>query len=93
MRPSGPCSWRHLTEWKPRWRNDHAVWEKVCAEVFDNKLNTTLGQLKMSTPLAEQYKTMQKKTLIEIIVTALDKSRFDLYENIKVKAAKNIQKI
>ena len=21
----------------------HAVWEKVCAEVFDNKLNTTLG--------------------------------------------------
>ena len=26
----------------------HAVWEKVCAAVFDNKLNTTLGQLKMS---------------------------------------------
>lgn len=45
----------------------HAVWEKVCAEVFDNKLNTTLGQLKMSVPLAEQYKAMQKKTLIEII--------------------------
>ena len=45
----------------------HAVWEKVCAEVFDNKLNTTLGQLKMSVPLAEQYKSMQRKTLIEII--------------------------
>lgn len=45
----------------------HAVWEKVCAEVFDNKLNTTLGQLKMSVELAEQYETMKKKTLIEII--------------------------
>ena len=41
----------------------HAVWEKVCAEVFDNKLHTTLGQLKMSVPLAEQYQS----TLIEII--------------------------
>lgn len=45
----------------------HAVWEKVCADVFDNKLNTTLGQLKMSVPLAEQYQPMKKKTLIEII--------------------------
>ena len=45
----------------------HAVWEKVCAEVFDNKLHTTLGQLKMSAPLAEQYHSMKKKTLIEII--------------------------
>ncbi len=45
----------------------HAVWEKVCAAVFDNKLNTTLGQLKMTIPLAEQYQTMKKKTLIEII--------------------------
>lgn len=45
----------------------HAIWEKVCAEVFDNKLNTTLGQLKMSVGLAEQYKKMKHKTLIEII--------------------------
>lgn len=45
----------------------HAVWEKVCAEVFDNKLYTTLGQLKMSVPLAVQYQSMKKKTLIEII--------------------------
>ncbi len=45
----------------------HAVWEKVCAEVFDNKLNTTLGQLKMSMPLAGQYKEMKKKKLIDII--------------------------
>lgn len=45
----------------------HSVWEKVCAEVFDNKLNTTLGQLKLSMPLAEQYKSLRKKTLLEII--------------------------
>jgi hypothetical protein len=45
----------------------HAVWEKVCAEVFDNKLNTTLGKLKMSVPLAEQYRSMKRKTLIDII--------------------------
>ena len=47
----------------------HVVWEKVCAEVFDNKLNTTLGQLKMATPLAEQYqeKTKRREKLIDII--------------------------
>lgn len=43
----------------------HAVWEKVCAEVFDNKLNTSLGKLNMSVPLAEGYKP--DETLIEII--------------------------
>ena len=43
----------------------HAVWEKVCAEVFDNKLNTTLGQLNI--PLAEKYRSMENKKLIEII--------------------------
>lgn len=45
----------------------HAVWEKVCAEVFDNKLNTTLGQLKMSVPLAEEFHNKRKKALIDII--------------------------
>ena len=45
----------------------HVVWEKVCAEVFDNKLNTSLGQLKMSMPLAEQYQSMKKRKLKEII--------------------------
>lgn len=45
----------------------HVIWEKVCAEVFDNKLNTTLGQLKMSVGLVEQYRKMKQKTLIEII--------------------------
>lgn len=47
----------------------HAVWEKACAEVFDNKLNTTLAQLKMSVPLAEQYssKAVKRQKLIDII--------------------------
>lgn len=45
----------------------HAVWEKVCAEVFDNKLNTRLGQLKLSMGLAKQYREMKQKSLIEII--------------------------
>lgn len=45
----------------------HAVWEKVCADVFDNKLNTALGQLKMSVPLAEEYKDRSKETLLSII--------------------------
>lgn len=47
----------------------HAVWEKACAEVFDNKLNTTLAQLKMTVPLAEKYnsKTIKRQKLIDII--------------------------
>lgn len=45
----------------------HAVWENVCAEVFDNKLKTTLGQLKMSVPLSPEYKDQRKEKLIDII--------------------------
>lgn len=47
----------------------HAVWEKACAEVFDNKLNTTLAQLKMAVPLADKYnsKTAKRQKLIDII--------------------------
>lgn len=45
----------------------HAVWEKVCADVFDNKLNTTLGQLKMSVPLADEFKDRSSEALINII--------------------------
>lgn len=41
------------------------VWEKICAEVFNNKLATPLGSLGLSVPLAEGY---DKKTkLIDII--------------------------
>ena len=47
----------------------HAVWEKACAEVFDNKLNTMLCQLKMIVPLAEKYqgKKERRQKLIDII--------------------------
>lgn len=45
----------------------HAVWEKVCADVFDNKLNATLGQLKMSVPLADEFKDRSTDTLLSII--------------------------
>lgn len=43
----------------------HAVWENVCAEVFDNKLKTTLGKLNMSVPLSKEY--TPSDMLIEII--------------------------
>ena len=45
----------------------HAVWEKVCAAVFDNKLDTTLSQLKMSVPLADEFKDRSAETLLSII--------------------------
>lgn len=45
----------------------HTVWEKVCATVFDNKLNTMLGQLKMSVPLAAEFANRKSETLISII--------------------------
>lgn len=45
----------------------HAVWEKACSEVFDNKLHTKLSQLKMKSALADNYKNKAKKELIEII--------------------------
>lgn len=43
----------------------HAVWENVCAEVFDNKLKTSLAKLNMSSPIAEGYKP--DAMLIDII--------------------------
>lgn len=45
----------------------HVIWEKVCAEVFDNQLNTMLGQLKMSVPLAEEYQERKRESLLSII--------------------------
>lgn len=45
----------------------HAVWEDVCADVFDNKLSTALGQLKMSVPLADEFKDRSTETLLSII--------------------------
>lgn len=45
----------------------HAVWEEVCSEVFDNKLNIKLSKLKMSVPLAEKFQDRKNKSLIDII--------------------------
>lgn len=41
------------------------VWEKVCADVFDNKLHIELGKLKLPLPLKVGYKKSAK--LIDII--------------------------
>ena len=41
------------------------VWERVCAEVFNNKLNTQIGNLDLSVPLAKGYD--KKAKLIDII--------------------------
>lgn len=41
------------------------VWERVCADVFNNKLNTQLGSLGMSAVLSEKYD--KKAKLIDII--------------------------
>lgn len=43
----------------------HAVWEIACAAVFGNKLDTKIGQIPMSTPLAEGYN--KKTKLIDLI--------------------------
>ena len=47
----------------------HAVWEKACAEVFDNKLEAPLCKLEMTVPLADKYqgKKDRKQKLIDII--------------------------
>ena len=41
------------------------VWEKVCADVFDNKLHIALGKLKLPVPLKDGYKKTAE--LIDII--------------------------
>lgn len=43
----------------------HAVWEKACADVFGNKLGASIGQIKMSAPLASGYN--KKTKLIDLI--------------------------
>lgn len=41
------------------------VWEKVCADIMDNQLNTVLGSLSLPVPLKKEYDKRQK--LIDII--------------------------
>lgn len=43
------------------------VWEKVCAEVFDNQLNRLIGGLTLPVPLHEKYKDMRHEELISLI--------------------------
>ena len=43
------------------------VWEKVCAEVMDNQLQKPIGALRLPVPLAEQYRDMRHKKLIDLI--------------------------
>jgi len=43
----------------------HAVWEKACAVVFGNKLDTPIGQIQMSVPLATGYN--KKTKLIDLV--------------------------
>lgn len=41
------------------------VWEKVCAEIMDNQLDTRLGALRLPIPLRDKYSRQEK--LIDII--------------------------
>ena len=43
------------------------VWEKVCAEVMDNQLQKPIGGLRLPVPLAEQYRDVRHKKLIDLI--------------------------
>ncbi len=46
----------------------HVVWEVVCAEVFDNKLQTKLSNLKLpSGNLSEYYSKLSNRKLLDII--------------------------
>jgi hypothetical protein len=45
--------------------NFNLVWEDVCSEVFNNKLQTNLGKLELPVPLAGGYNSTDK--LIDII--------------------------
>lgn len=52
--------------------NFNVVWEKICAEVMDNQLQKPIGSLRLPVPLAEQYRDMRHKKLIDLI----DKSQW-----------------
>ena len=43
------------------------VWEKVCAEVMDNQLQKPIGGLRLPVPLAEKYRDIRHKKLIDLI--------------------------
>lgn len=43
------------------------VWEKVCADVMDNQLQTPLGALRLPTPLHTDYRGIKDQPLISLI--------------------------
>lgn len=43
------------------------IWEKVCTEVFDNKLSIPIGKLNLPTELHNDYIHRKNNTLLEII--------------------------
>ncbi len=43
----------------------HMVWERVCADVFGNKLNVNIGKIQLNVPLAAGYD--EKWKLIDLI--------------------------
>ena len=45
----------------------HEIWEKACAQVFDNQLSTPIGRLNLNIALHEDYQTMENDKLIDII--------------------------
>ena len=45
----------------------YAVWEKACAEVFDNQLSTPIGRINLNVNLHEDYLPMKNYSLLDII--------------------------
>lgn len=43
------------------------VWERVCADVMDNQLQTPIGSLKLPRPLHPDYQPMRNRPLIDLI--------------------------
>ena len=48
-------------------RSFYTIWEEACTKVFDNKLHTPLGKLKLPVDLHESYVKERRKKLINII--------------------------
>ena len=64
------------------------VWEKVCAEVFDNKLSTPIGKLKLPINLHNDYIHREEDSLLKIIEKPIWK-HFDSENNSHDNLAKD----
>lgn len=45
----------------------YAIWEKACAQVFDNQLLAPIGRLNLNVKLHEDYQDMKDDNLLDII--------------------------